>query len=234
MRLGILKTGAPPAGLERFGDYPEMFRKLLGETAYDYRVFAADEGQLPPTPEACAAYLVTGSACGVYDQLPWIAALTAFLNAAKGRAALVGICFGHQVMAQAFGGQVIKSPKGWGIGEQTYRVLKREPWMDAGAGEIRLPGSHQDQVVEVPPGAEVVAGSDFTPAGALAWRDQPAISLQLHPEFEPAYAIALIENRRGARISDAEADRAIASYQTPDDRARVGGWIRNFLAGATS
>lgn len=135
-------------------------------------------------------------------------------------------------MAEAFGGKVIKSPKGWGIGEQTYGLLRREPWMEA-AQEIRLPGSHQDQVVEAPPGAEVVAASDFSPFGALAYRDQPAISLQLHPEFEPAYAVALIEARRGGVLTDEQADRAIASYQTPDDRAKVGGWIRNFLAGAT-
>jgi GMP synthase-like glutamine amidotransferase len=233
VRLGILKAGAPPRSAERFGTYPEMFRRLLGEDAYDYAVFAVDEGELPGAPEACDAYLITGSSCGAYDPLPWIGALMDFLRAAKGRAALVGVCFGHQVMAEAFGGKVIKSPKGWGIGEQTYRVLKREPWMDD-AREIRLPGSHQDQVVEPPPGAEVVAASDFTPFGALAWRDQPAISLQLHPEFEPAYAIALIESRRGSRLTQEQADRAIASYRTPDDRARVGGWIRGFLAGATT
>jgi GMP synthase-like glutamine amidotransferase len=233
MKLGVLKTGAPPASLDGFGTYPDMFRRLLGEDAYDYSVFAVDEGELPPTPTACDAYIVTGSACGVYDQVPWIAELKSFLNAAKGRAALVGVCFGHQVMAEAFGGKVIKSPKGWGLGEHAYRVLRRQPWMDA-ASEIRLPASHQDQVVEAPPGAEVIAASDFTPFGALAWRDQPAISIQLHPEFEPAYAIALIESRRGSRLTDAEADRAVASYAAPDDRARVGGWIRNFLQAATS
>jgi GMP synthase-like glutamine amidotransferase len=127
---------------------------------------------------------------------------------------------------------VIKSPNGWGLGEQEYRVLKREPWMDD-APSFRLPGSHQDQVVELPPGAEVVAANDFTPMGALAWRDQPAISIQLHPEFEPAYASALIENRRGSRYTDEEADRAIASYGRPDDRARVGAWLKNFLKSAT-
>jgi GMP synthase-like glutamine amidotransferase len=151
-----------------------------------------------------------------------------FLTAAKGRAALVGICFGHQVMAQAFGGKVIQSPNGWGVGEQTYQVLRREPWMDD-AAQIRLPGSHQDQVVEKPPAAEVIAACDFTPFGALAYRDQAAISFQLHPEFEPDYAVALIENRRGRLFTDEQADRAIASYQTPDDRVRVGGWIRRFL-----
>jgi len=233
MKLGILKTGAPPRRLAEFGTYPEMFRRLLGEAAYDYSVFAVDEGQLPATPETCDAYLVTGSSAGVYDDLPWIAELKDFLVAAKGRASLVGVCFGHQIMAEAFGGKVIKSPKGWALGEQTYRVLRPQPWMGA-AAQVRLPGSHQDQVVEAPPSAEVIAGSDFTPFGALAYRDQPAISIQLHPEFEPAYAIALIEARRGALLSEDEADRAVASYRAPDDRAQVGGWIRDFLAGATS
>ena len=231
MKLGILKTGAPPKGLDRFGSYPDMFRRLLGEEAYDYQVYAVDEGQWPARPEVCDAYLVTGSSSGVYDDTPWIGELMGFLNAAKRRAALVGICFGHQVMAQAFGGKVIKSPNGWGIGEQTYKVLEREPWMDD-AALIRLPGSHQDQVVEKPPAADVIAACDFTPFGALAYRDQPAISFQLHPEFEPDYAIALIENRRGRLFSDEDADRAVASYRTPDDRARVGGWIREFLARA--
>jgi GMP synthase-like glutamine amidotransferase len=233
LRLGILKTGAPPKDASQFGGYPDMFRKLLGPNAYDYAVFDVEAGDLPASPTACDAWLVTGSSAGVYEPLPWIEALKDFLRAAKGQAPLVGVCFGHQVMAEAFGGRVIQSPKGWGVGEQTYAVLKPQPWMDD-AAQIRLPGSHQDQVVEAPPAAEVIAASDFTPFGALAYRDQPAISIQLHPEFEPAYAIALIEARRGSRYSDAEANRAISSYGAPDDRARVGGWIRNFLAAATS
>jgi GMP synthase-like glutamine amidotransferase len=233
LKLGILKTGAPPETLGgRFGGYPDMFRKLLGDSAYDYSVFAVDEGQMPPSPESCDAWLVTGSSAGVYDPEPWIAPLMGFLQAAKGRAPLVGVCFGHQIMAEAFGGKVIKSPKGWGIGAHQYAVERVEPWME-GPDHVRLPASHQDQVVEKPPGAEVFAANAFTPYGGLVYRDQRAISIQLHPEFEPAYAIALIEARRGARFTDDEADRGIGSYDLPDDRARVGGWIRNFLAAAT-
>lgn len=234
MKLGILKTGHPPEPLAaRFGGYPDMFRQLLGPQTHDYTVFAADQGELPATPTACDAWLVTGAACGVYDDLPWIGPLMDFLRAARGQAALVGVCFGHQVMAQAFGGQVIKSPKGWGVGAHDYQVLTVEPWMDEEASVIRLPASHQDQVVVPPPGAEPFAASDFTPYGSLVWRDQPAMSLQLHPEFDPAYAIALIEARRGKRFSDEQAAAAIATYAGRDDRVRVGGWINRFLALAT-
>jgi GMP synthase-like glutamine amidotransferase len=230
LKVGILKTGRPPKpAIPRFGTYPDMFMNLLGRDAHDWRVYAGDEGEYPGAPEDCDGYIVTGSAAGVYDGDPWIGQLLEWLRAARGRTKLVGVCFGHQAMAQAFGGQVIKSPKGWAIGEQDYRVLSQEPWMD-GASAFRLPGSHQDQVVALPPAAEVVAASDFCPMGALAWRDQPAISMQLHPEFEPDYAKDLIEARRGKVYADDEADRAIASYNGPDDRARVGRWINSFLA----
>jgi GMP synthase-like glutamine amidotransferase len=229
LRVGILKTGRPPRpAIPQFGTYPDMFMGLLGADAYDWLIYAADEGEFPAVPEACDAYIVTGSAAGVYDADPWIGQLLDFLRMAKGRAKLVGVCFGHQAMAQAFGGQVIKSPKGWGIGEHDYRIVSREPWMD-GASAMRLPASHQDQVVALPPGAEVIAASDFTPFAGLAWRDQPAISMQPHPEFDPAYAAALIEARRGKVYADDEADRALASLSGPDDRARVGRWIASFL-----
>lgn len=230
MKLGILKTGAPPAPLEaQFGGYPAMFQQLLGEGAYDYEVFDVASGETPASPEICDAYIVTGSSAGVYDAEPWIGGLIGFLQGAKGRAGLVGVCFGHQAMAAAFGGQVIKSPKGWGVGLHTYEVRERLPGLGAQT-TLAAPASHQDQVVALPPGARVVGASDFTPFGMLAYDDQPAISIQLHPEFDPAYARALIEARRGSRYGDGQADQAVASYAAPDDRAALGGWIAAFLA----
>jgi GMP synthase-like glutamine amidotransferase len=226
MTLAILETGTPPEPLiDRFGRYPEMFARLLGDSVAleSYDVAA---GELPPDVGRHEAYLVTGSAAGVYDRLPWIEPLKLFLRAAKGRAKLVGICFGHQIMAEAFGGHVEKVDRGWGVGLHTYPIVRREPWMD-GAPAVSIPASHQDQVVMQPPNSAVLASSLFTPYAALAWTDQPAVSFQFHPEFSPDYARALIEIRRD-RLADPDA--AIASLDRPNDNARLGGWIRNFLS----
>lgn len=229
MRLGILKTGAPPPALEaQFGGYPEMFMELLGPGAHDYRVFDAAAGELPGAADACAAYLITGSSAGVYDDLPWIAPLQDFLRAARGRTRLVGVCFGHQIMAEAFGGRVIKSPKGWGVGLHSYEVRATAPWMGEAPQRFSAAASHQDQVVEPPPGAQLLAASPFTSYAMLAYGDD-AISLQPHPEFSPDYARALVEARRGSRYSDEQADAAVASYDQPNDRREIGRWISAFL-----
>ncbi|HEY0150281.1 MAG TPA: type 1 glutamine amidotransferase [Allosphingosinicella sp.] len=225
MNIGILETGKPPEALRgRFADYPAMFADLLGPgftvTAYD-----VEAGALPTAPEAHPAYLVTGSPAGVYENLPWMAPLKGFLRAAKGKAKLVGICFGHQIMAEAFGGKVEKSARGWGVGLQTLEVCGAAPFL-GGEQTVSIPASHQDQIVVQPPASRVVAANPFSPFGVLLYEDQPALSMQFHPEFTPTFAKALIEARRD-RLP--EADAALASLDQPNNRDAVAGWIRRFL-----
>jgi GMP synthase-like glutamine amidotransferase len=228
MKIGILETGRPPGNLaEQFGDYPAMFALLLGP-GFETEAFDIAAGDLPG-PAAHDAYLITGSPAGVYDPLPWIEPLQEFIRSASDRK-MVGICFGHQVMAEALGGHVEKSDRGWGTGLHRYEVVHREPWMD-GEMSVALPASHQDQVVVQPPNSEVTLESDFTPVAGLAWSDRPAISFQFHPEFSPAFAKALIEKRYDV-VPDP--DSAIASLDAPNDHARVAQWIRNFLNGETA
>ncbi|MGE5563046.1 MAG: type 1 glutamine amidotransferase [Bacillota bacterium] len=224
MKLAILETGVPPDPLaDEFGSYPDMFAELLGP-GFEIETFDVQKGQLPE-PAAHGAYLVTGSPAGVYDPYPWIGPLQQFIrNAAEAK--MVGVCFGHQVMAQALGGEVVKSPKGWGAGLHRYEVVHPQRWTN-GERQVAVPASHQDQVVVQPPNTEVVARSDFTPFAALAWKDRPAISFQFHPEFSVGYAKALIEKRYD-RVNDPDA--ALASLDAPNDNQVVGGWIRKFLA----
>ena len=130
-------------------------------------------------------------------------------------------------MAHAFGGRVEKSDKGWGVGLHRYAVVGEEPWMFPRAASIAIPVSHQDQVLVPPADARVIAASEFTPFAGLAWDD--AMSFQCHPEFQPDYAAALVESRRGQRITDTLADEALASLARANDRAVLTAWIRAFL-----
>jgi GMP synthase-like glutamine amidotransferase len=223
MKLAILETGRPPGELaKQFGDYPMMFQKMLG-FGFETESYDVQAGELPD-PNAHDAVLITGSPAGVYDPLPWIPGLLEFIRAAKD-SKMVGICFGHQAMAEALGGRVEKSNKGWGAGLHRYEIARREPWMD-GEASIAIPASHQDQVVIQPPHTEVAVESAFTPFAGLAWTDRPAISFQFHPEFSPAFAKALIEERHDV-VPDP--DEKIASLDAPNDSGRVAGWIRRFL-----
>ena len=228
MTIGILLCGSFSTTLEaKFGSYSSMIRELLGSRSAT--VFDVQERQLPRSTSACEAYVITGSSAGVYDDLPWIKDLMTFLRNARGGAKLIGICFGHQAMAQAFGGSVIKSPKGWGIGLHRYDLPARPHWMDDAAA-VAVPASHQDQVVTLSSDARVIASSAFTPYAGLDYGD--AISFQFHPEFSPTFAAALIESKR-ERHPDLVAS-AIQSHSQPDDCARVGRWIGSFLDSRSS
>lgn len=223
-KIAILKTGAPPPALiGRYGDYPAMFAAVLGDglTTFDVQAGAF------PDPAAFDGAVITGSSAGVYEDHVWLPPLFDWIRAAKGRTRLVGVCFGHQAMAQDLGGEVRKSGKGWGVGLHRYDVTSKEPWMRPAARSVAVPASHQDQVQTLPPGARVTLASAFTPFGGLAWGDD-AISMQFHPEFTPAYAADLAEGRRG-RIDPPVVDRALESLARPNDRDVVGAWLRNFL-----
>ncbi len=227
MKLAILEAGKPPADLiPAFGRYPAMFETLLGPD-FEYTNIDVQNEPLPPDVHRFDAYLITGSSAGVYEDHAWIEPLKTFVRAASGRAKLVGICFGHQIMAEALGGRVEKSERGWGVGLHTYPVVRREDWMDD-APAVSVPASHQDQVVIQPPQTQILASSVFTPYAGLVWRDRPAISFQFHPEIQPDFAAALYASRRD-RLP--QVDAAIATLNAPNDNSRVGNWIRRFLLG---
>lgn len=233
MKLSIILTGDVPAPLRaQFGPYAAMSQDMFDTagTGFDFEVIRAFDGDVLPDPAQLQAILITGSAAGVYDDLPWLGPLRQFIrDAYAAQTPMLGICFGHQIMADALGGDVRKSEKGWGLGRHTYRVLNRPGFMAEAPDTLSIACSHQDQVIVPPPEAEVILASDFTPNAGLAYRSGRALSFQPHPEFADDYTLALAEMRRGL-APEALVDAALDSLAKPSDSALVGLYIARFFA----
>lgn len=239
--IGILETGLVPDELvKRHSSYPDMFTNLLqGEVPSDwsFKSFSPVQGDFPKDVTECDAWLITGSKFGAYEDYDWIHRLRAFLADAYAQdRPIVGICFGHQILAEALGGKVIKSPKGWGCGAHVYDWTDKPDWMEKAEqalpankeGTFAIQAYHQDQVVDLPVDATVIAKSDFCDYAALAYRDK-AISFQGHPEFASDYASELFDLRKGVGLPDDVAEAAIATKDHPLDRALLGKAIVEFL-----
>ncbi|MEZ5925168.1 MAG: gamma-glutamyl-gamma-aminobutyrate hydrolase family protein [Hyphomicrobiaceae bacterium] len=233
MRIGILETGRPPETLkDKHGSYPDMFVALLKAASPElsFQTFAALDGEVPDDPRACDGWLITGSRHGVYEKLPWMLKLEQLIRAAvNARVPVVGICFGHQIMAEALGGKVVKSDKGWGLGLHEYEVAKPEAWMDGAGERFTIPAVHQDQVVDKPPGAEVIASSRFCTYAALAY-DDVGLSFQGHPEFSEAYQRDLMEVRfKGLAPDEVIAAATDSLVARTSDSAKAARWIGRFF-----
>jgi GMP synthase-like glutamine amidotransferase len=235
MRIGILETGEVAEDLRaRHGDYPAMFARLLGaiDPTLDFFTVRVVRGEMPAAPEAADGWIVTGSRHGVYDDLPWIEPLKGFLRAClAARVPVVGVCFGHQILAEALGGRVAKSDKGWGVGVHDYALVPTRPGWMAGLPERFAVGAmHQDQIVEPPAGATLLATSPFCDFAALAYGDPErpdAISVQPHPEFAADFLDELIAMRAGTVIPEpvAAAGRASLAERPADPEP----WARLFV-----
>jgi GMP synthase-like glutamine amidotransferase len=230
VRITIIETGiVSEPNRTRYGSFPQMFERLIGaeDASASFDVVSVISGDALPDPATLDAILMTGSPAGVYDKLDWIAPLEEFVRAAHARSVpMVGICFGHQLMAQALGGTVRKSEKGWGIGRHVYDVASGHGVIE---GErIAIAASHQDQVIEPPPGARTILSSDFTPHAGLLYGNGTALSIQPHPEFDIGFAHVCCDIRRG-RAPDALIASAKASLAEPMDNTRLGRAIARFL-----
>ncbi|QXC62178.1 hypothetical protein KSP35_05040 [Aquihabitans sp. G128] len=230
-RIGLLQCGyIPPSLVPAHGDYPEAFAALLAPHDVDLVTYDVQAGPVPATTDECDGWIVSGSASSAYEPLAWIGALEGYLRRlVEDEAPTVAVCFGHQVLAQAFGGRVAKSPAGWGVGAHDYELVgPAAPWMDPPAsGSVRLVASHQDQVVELPADAVLLARTDHCPVAAYALGSR-MLAIQPHPEFTTALSGELIELRR-ERIGAAVADAAEASLDEPLDQATVAAWMVAFL-----
>lgn len=187
MRIGILQCGKAPAQLaDQSGDYPDMFIRLLDGRDFDFQTYHVEEMAFPADVRDADGWLLTGARHGAYEDHEFIPPLEEFIRRAHDEGVpMVGICFGHQVIAQALGGTVVKHPGGWVVGTQDY---------DFDGQSITLNAWHQDQVVSLPEGAAVAGQNAACENAALVYGDW-AYTVQAHPEFDDAFIQGLMEKR---------------------------------------
>jgi GMP synthase-like glutamine amidotransferase len=233
MKIGILKTDAVrPEWVGRFGEYPAMFEQILlaEDPSLEFLQWDVEQGEIPENLGAVDGYIITGSKSSVYDDKPWIRDLEALVrDLNNGRHKLIGICFGHQVIAKALGGIVDKSPKGWGCGIQRYQLSDRALEADTAGSELSLIASHQDQVMTAPPGAVVIASSDHCNIAGFRVGGH-ILTFQGHPEFIPDYSREIMHFRR-EMIGESQVVAGLASLESEEHQgARVARWMLDFLA----
>lgn len=194
MLIGILQTGLAPEALsDQMGDYPDMFARLLDGHGFTFRTYRVVDGQFPASVHDCDGWLITGSRHGAYEDHPWIPPLEDFIRTAfAARAPMVGVCFGHQIIAQAMGGKVERFTGGWAVGATDY---------DFDGEKRTLNAWHRDQVTVLPAGAKVIASNAFCANAALLYDDQ-ALTVQAHPEFRPEFIDGLMKTRGKGLVPD--------------------------------
>lgn len=223
MKIGILECGhTMPEVEEKHGTFPDMFARLLDGNGFSFASYDVEFMKFPQSVSECDGWLLTGSKHGAYEAHPFIPPLEEFIRESYAAGVpMVGICFGHQIIAQALGGHVEKFKDGWALGLNEYDF--------EGLGQVKLNAWHQDQVLRLPEGARVLASNDFCANAALVYGDR-ALTVQPHPEFAGPIIGDYVKLRRGtADYGEDVMDQADARLAEQDSNAALAKQIATFF-----
>jgi len=233
MKIGILAAGTTPDELsDRYGTYAQMFMELFERAGeqFDYAVCDVREGVFPASADDCDAWIISGSKFSAYEKLPWMLKLEELIREINElKKPLLGICFGHQIIAEALGGKVEKYSGGWGVGLHTYKLTDADEVTEK--AQFTINAMHQDQVVVKPENARVFAESDFCKYAGLLYGDN-IMTFQAHPEFTIQFERDLVSVRKGTVVPDEIAERGLNTVRAEGaatDSPEVAKWMAAFL-----
>ncbi len=232
MKVGILKTDAVKPDLAaEFGEYPDMFANVLLAVEPDLILVTYEvvDGEYPADLDEVDAYIITGSKLSVYDDVPWVRRLKGFvvqLHEAKKK--LIGICFGHQMVAEALGGKTLPADSGWCVGVHAIEPTEDAARYGLSSSTIRLRSNHRDQVATLPTGGKLLASTKACPIASIGLDDH-ILTFQGHPEFSEGYARALLNMRRDI-LGEELYQTAINSLETETDNLQVARYIVDFIS----
>ncbi|MEM6887220.1 MAG: type 1 glutamine amidotransferase [Pseudomonadota bacterium] len=220
MKIGILITGHPPDTLAEAGSYDHYFERLLSGRGFSFEGWAVVDGIFPQEVRAADGWLITGSKHGAYETHEWIPPLEDFIRDVYAAGLpMIGICFGHQIIAQALGGKVEKFAGGWCVGRTVYSLEGRD---------VAINAWHQDQVVEKPLDAEVISETDFCKYAGLLYGNR-IWTFQPHPEYDNAFIEGLIDVRGKGIVPDDLLASARAQLEKPTDQLQVAEIMSDFF-----
>lgn len=210
---------------KRHGDYVAMFQKLIPE--YNLEPYHVIDNVFPAVDDY-DAFVVTGSKHSVYDPMEWIENLkTLTREAFEKEKKYLGICFGHQMIAESLGGKVSKAEIGFLIGIHSFEIFHYPSWMNQKPPTYNVLMLCQDQVSKLPPHAQVLAESPTCPTGMMTIKKH-ILGIQGHPEFTKTYNQDVFESRVD-RIGTAKVKRAQESLQGDPDTDWLHTVIIDFL-----
>ena len=199
MKLCILENDyLDPAIEATYIGYGAMFERLLRDAGAtgEFDIFNTVRGQYTASFDGYDAVLLTGSRADCFSQEPWVLRLRQQVDMLlQAKKKLIGVCFGHQLIALCLGAEVGRAPQGWGAGRMQYQWLAPDLPQAQGRSSIALLASHQDQVFDLPANARLLASSEFCPVAAFAL-DEQVFCVQAHPEFVEDYSAFLLNKRR--------------------------------------
>ena len=236
LNIGLLLCDdVDPSAQDIHGTYTKKFQDGLDPDGEMIKLtpIRAFEGEALPQPSDFDGYVISGSRFSVYEDLEWIKELMGFVRECwQQQIKVVGICFGHQLIAHALGGRTEKADVGWGFGIHSTKIIANQSWMTDQKtlnGDIyNLIVIHQDQVVETPPHFKVIAESDFCPNSMMVAEDK-MLGIQGHPEFSKEFCQFRADFRKdiiGPEVYQYTVD-SLAEKDTHSPTILK--WIGNFL-----